>query len=137
MTTSEDERTNPATLLGFKAGQVVQEIGYDDDCDQGLREGIASLTGKDLVDEDYEGTVDAVLLWFRDGDGDLYDALVGAANMFESGGDIWLCTPESGRDTHIEPGDIDDAATTAGLSLTKSISVTRDWTGTRMIAPKR
>ncbi|CAM5594510.1 hypothetical protein SGRI78S_07099 [Streptomyces griseus subsp. griseus] len=26
-----EERTNPAARLGFEPGQVVQEIGYDDD----------------------------------------------------------------------------------------------------------
>ncbi|MGV9873233.1 DUF3052 family protein, partial [Streptomyces cellulosae] len=31
-------RTNPAARLGFQPGQVVQEIGYDDDVDQELRE---------------------------------------------------------------------------------------------------
>ena len=35
-----EERTNPAARLGFQPGQVVQEIGYDDDVDQELREGI-------------------------------------------------------------------------------------------------
>ncbi len=29
-----EERTNPAGRLGFQPGQVVQEIGYDDDVDQ-------------------------------------------------------------------------------------------------------
>ncbi|MGV9877327.1 DUF3052 family protein, partial [Streptomyces cellulosae] len=33
-----EERTNPAARLGFQPGQVVQEIGYDDDVDQELRE---------------------------------------------------------------------------------------------------
>ena len=32
-----------AERLGIKPGQVVQEIGYDDDCDEALREAIASL----------------------------------------------------------------------------------------------
>ncbi|MFE1884910.1 DUF3052 family protein [Streptomyces diastatochromogenes] len=41
MSTSEDERTNPAVRLGFEPGQVVQEIGYGEGVDQDLREGIA------------------------------------------------------------------------------------------------
>ncbi len=31
-----------AERLGIKPGQVVQEIGYADDCDEALREAIAS-----------------------------------------------------------------------------------------------
>ncbi|MFE2323776.1 DUF3052 domain-containing protein [Streptomyces sp. NPDC059385] len=137
MTTSEDERTNSAARLGFQPGQVVQEIGYNDDSDQELREGIESLTGQDLVDEDYDDVADAVLLWFRADDGDLTDALVDAIGTLEDGGDIWLCTPKAGREGHIEPSDINEASQTAGLAQTKSISLAKNWTGTRMIAPKR
>src|SRR5436305_14294446 len=71
-----EERINPAARLGFQPGQVVQEIGYDDDVDQELREAIEEITGQDLVDEDYDDVADAVVLWFRDEDGDLTDALV-------------------------------------------------------------
>ncbi|WP_241094671.1 DUF3052 family protein, partial [Streptomyces albidoflavus] len=40
-----------------------------------LREGIEATTGQELVDEDYYDVTDVVLLWFRDEDGDLTDAL--------------------------------------------------------------
>ncbi|MCC3766952.1 DUF3052 domain-containing protein [Streptomyces sp. UNOC14_S4] len=132
-----EERTNPAARLGFQPGQVVQEIGYDEDVDQELREAIEEITGQDLVDEDYDDVADAVVLWFRDEDGDLTDALVDAIGMLEDGGDIWLMTPKTGRDGYIEPSDINEASQTAGLSQTKSVSVAKDWTGTRMVAPKR
>ncbi|WP_370419113.1 DUF3052 domain-containing protein [Streptomyces sp. QH1-20] len=132
-----EERTNPAARLGFQPGQVVQEIGYDDDVDQELREAIEEITGQDLVDEEYDDVADAVVLWFRDEDGDLTDALVDAIGLLEDGGDIWLMTPKTGRDGYVEPSDINEASRTAGLSQTKSISVAKDWTGTRMVAPKR
>ncbi|MFK8907711.1 DUF3052 domain-containing protein [Streptomyces sp. YS-3] len=132
-----EERTNPAARLGFEPGQVVQEIGYDEDVDQDLREGIESIIGQDLVDEDYDDVADAVLLWFRDEDGDLTDALVDAIGLLEDGGVIWLLAPKTGRDGYIEPSDMSDAAQTAGLSQTKSISVGKDWTGSRLVAPKR
>ncbi|MEU8529384.1 MULTISPECIES: DUF3052 domain-containing protein [Streptomyces] len=132
-----EERTNPAARLGFEPGQVVQEIGYDDDVDQDLREGIESTIGQELVDEDYDDVADVVLLWFRDEDGDLTDALVDAIGLLEDGGNVWLLTPKTGRDGYIEPSDISDAAQTAGLSQTKSISVAKDWTGTRLATPKR
>ncbi|MBC2874062.1 MULTISPECIES: DUF3052 domain-containing protein [Streptomyces] len=132
-----EERTNPAARLGFEPGQVVQEIGYDDDVDHDLREGIESLIGQDLVDEDYDDVADVVLLWFRDEDGDLTDALVDAIGLLEDGGVTWLLTPKTGRDGYIEPSDISEAAQTAGLSQSKSISVGKDWTGTRLVSPKR
>ncbi|MGK5548913.1 DUF3052 domain-containing protein [Streptomyces sp. URMC 127] len=132
-----EERTNPAARLGFEPGQVVQEIGYDDDVDHDLREGIESLIGQDLVDEDYDDVADVVLLWFRDEDGDLTDALVDAIGLLEDGGVIWLLVPKTGRDGYIEPSDVSEAAQTAGLSQTKSISVAKDWTGARLVAPKR
>ncbi|MEU3603349.1 DUF3052 domain-containing protein [Streptomyces sp. NPDC006798] len=132
-----EERTNPATRLGFEPGQVVQEIGFEDDADQDLREGIESVIGQELVDEEYDDVADVVLLWFRDEDGDLTDALVDAIGLLDEGGRIWLLTPKTGRDGYVEPSDINDAAQTAGLSQTKSISVAQDWVGTKLIAPKR
>jgi Protein of unknown function (DUF3052) len=122
--------------LGIKPGHVVQELGYDDDCDEQLRDAIAVADGVELVDEDYDDVVDVVLLWWRDGDGDLVDALVDALTPLADGGYIWLLTPKAGRPNHVEPSDIGEAAPTAGLSQTSSLSVGRDWSGTRLVAPK-
>jgi hypothetical protein len=131
-----EERTNPAARLGFEPGQVVQEIGYDDDVEQELREGIEATIGQDLVDEDYDDVADVVLLWFRDEDGDLTDALVDAIGLIEDGGTVWLMTPKTGRDGYVEPSDINEAAQTAGLSQTRSINAGKDWTGSRLVTPK-
>src|SRR5439155_9385447 len=125
-----------AERLGIKPGQVVQEIGYDDDCDQELREAIARQKDTELVDEDYDDVVDVVLLWWRDGDGDLVDALVDALTPLADGGYIWLLTPKAGRANHVEPSEIGEAAPTAGLSQTSSVSAGRDWLGTRLVAPR-
>ena len=125
-----------AERLGIKPGQVVQELGYDDDCDEQLRDEIAELKDVELVDEDYEDVVDVVLLWWRDGDGDLFDALADALTPLADGGYIWLLTPKAGRPGHVEPSDIGEAAPTAGLSQTSSVSAARDWLGTRLVAPK-
>jgi hypothetical protein len=122
--------------LGFTAGQVVQELGYDDDVDDDLRAAIEDAIGGELVDEDYDDVADVVLLWWRDGDGDLVDALVDALTTLADGGVIWVLTPKAGRDGHVEPSDIGEAAPTAGLSQTSSISAARDWSGTRLVAPK-
>ncbi|MDI2129219.1 DUF3052 domain-containing protein [Yinghuangia seranimata] len=132
-----EERSNPASRLGFQPGQVVQELGYDDDVDEELREAIAEVTGNELVDEDYEEDVaDVVLLWFREDDGDLVDALVDALTTLTDGGHVWLLTPKTGRDGYVEPSDIGEAAPTAGLSRTTSVSAAKDWSGTRLVAPK-
>ena len=110
---AQDER-GQAERLGIKPGQVVQEIGYDDDCDEQLRDAITKVDGVELVDEDYDDVVDVVLLWWRDGDGDLVDALVDALTPLADGGYIWLLTPKAGRAGHVEPSDIGEAAPTAG-----------------------
>jgi hypothetical protein len=125
-----------AAKLGLKPGQVVQEFGYDDDVDDELRLAIEELTGNELADEDSQDVVDVALCWWRDGDGDLVDALVDAVTNLAGGGVIWLLTPKSGRDGHVEPSDIEEAAPTAGLHATSTISACQDWTGTRLATPR-
>jgi hypothetical protein len=122
-----------AARLGIQAGQVVQELGYDADCDEELRAAVVGLAGSELVDEDFEDVVDIVLLWWRDGDGDLVDALVDALVSLGDGGVVWVLTPKAARDGHVEPSDIGDAAPTAGLHQTSSISAASDWSGTRLV----
>jgi len=122
--------------LGIAPGNVVQEIGWDDDCDEELRQLIVQRSGNELVDEDYDDVVDTVLLWWREGDGDLVDALVDALAPLADNGVIWLLTPKAGRTDHVEPSDISEAAPTAGLQQTSSISAGRDWNGARLVAPK-
>jgi hypothetical protein len=125
-----------ATRMGLAPGNVVQELGYDDDCDHELRTAIATLTGSELVDEDHDEAVDTVLLWWREDDGDLVDALVDSLTSLTSGGAVWLLTPKVGRDGHVEPEDIGEAAPTAGLSSTSSVAAAKDWSATRLMAPK-
>jgi hypothetical protein len=132
---AQDER-GQAERLGIKPGQVVQELGYDTDCDEQLRGAISSIEGVELVDEDYDDVVDVVLMWWRDGDGDLVDALVDALVPLTDGGYVWLLTPKAGRQGHVEPSDIGEAAPTAGLAQTSSVSAGRDWSGSRLVAPK-
>jgi hypothetical protein len=132
---AQDQR-DLAGRLGIKPGQVVQEIGYDDDCDEDLRDSIAAVKDVELVDEDYDDVVDVVLIWWRDGDGDLVDALVDALTPLADGGYIWLLTPKSGREGHVEPSEVGEAAPTAGLSQTSTVSAGTDWSGSRLVAPK-
>ncbi|GAA3727555.1 DUF3052 domain-containing protein [Salinactinospora qingdaonensis] len=126
-----------AERLGFKSGQVVQEFGYDDDVDEQLRASIAECTGSELVDEDYGDVVDAALLWWRDDEeDDLTDVLVDVQTTIEGGGIILVLTPKAGREGHVAPSDVAEAATTSGLSQTSAVSAGPDWSGTRLVAPK-
>ena len=95
-----------------------------------------TLTGNELEDEDAQDVVDAAIYWWREDDGDLVDALVDALTNLADGGVIWLFTPKSGRPGHVEPSEIEDAAPTAGLHATSTISASQDWTGTRLATPR-
>jgi hypothetical protein len=115
---------------------VVQELGWDNDVDDEVRSGIEAITGAELVDDEYGDVVDAVLLWWRDDDGDLVDGLVDALTDLADGGPIWLLTPKVGRPQHVDPSDIAESAPTAGLSTTTSMPAGNDWSATKLVAPK-
>ena len=127
---------NPASRLGFESGMVVQELGYDDDADDAFRDAITEITGEALVGDDTEDVVDAILLWWRDDDGDLVDALVDALTDLKAGGVVWLMTPKVGREGYVDASDVAEAAPTAGLSTTSSLTVTDDWSATKLVMPK-
>ena len=139
MSATADEaegQSGPAERLGFQPGTVVQELGFDDDCDEDLRLSIEEVTGNELVDEDYGDVVDAVILWWREDDGDLIDALVDTKTDLTDGGVIWLFTPKVGRDGYVDASDIAESAPTAGLATTTSLSAAPDWAGTKLVAPR-
>lgn len=125
-----------AARLGLRAGQVVQEFGYDEDVDLDLRDAIEEVTGHEIVYDDVDEVVDMAIYWWRDSDGDLVDALMDGLKNLVEGGVIWLLTPKSGRPGHVSPAEVEDAAPTAGLHATKTLSACRDWTGTRLATPK-
>jgi len=132
----QDGARQRALRLGIEAGMTVQEIGFDDDVDLDLRAAIEAVIDDELVDEDFDDVVDVVLMWWRDDDGDLVDGLVDAIHPLADHGVVWLMTPKPGRDGHIEPEDIADAAPTAGLQQTSTISAGSQWQGTRLVAPR-
>ena len=126
-----------AERLGIQEGQVVQVLGETDEIDDALLDDVAARTGTELIfGDDTDEVVDTVLLWWREDDGDLVDALVDALTNLGDNGVVWLLTPKAGRDGHVEPSDIDEAAPTAGLSSTRSTSAAPEWSGTRLVAPK-
>ena len=125
-----------AERMGFTPGMVVQELGWDSDAEEEFRSAVEDLTGETMVDEDSDEIVEAVVLWFRESDGDLVDALVDAITSLADNGFIWLLTPKRGREGYVEPSDIAEAAPTAGLSQTSLATVGADWAGTRLAARK-
>ncbi len=126
-----------AERLGIEPGMVVQVVGADGDVDETLMADVAARTATELITtDDSDEVVDVVLMWWREGDGDLVDALVDALTNLGDHGVVWLLTPKAGRDGHVEPSDIDEAAPTAGLSSTRSTSAAPEWSGTRLVAPK-
>jgi len=125
-----------AGRLGLEPGNTVQEVGYDSDVDEALRLAIEDIIGDEMVDEDFDDVVDVVMLWWREDDGDLVDALVDAIGPLADHGVVWLLTPKPGREGHVEPEDISDAAPTAGLQQTSTISASPTWQGTRLVAPR-
>jgi hypothetical protein len=125
-----------AMRMGFAKGELILEIGYGADCDDALRAEIKNVVATDFHENSTNEVVDAVLLWFRDGDGDLVDELMDAMAYLSETGPIWVLTPKVGRDGHVEPSDIQDAAPTCGLSQTSTLVVAQDWTATRLVARK-
>jgi hypothetical protein len=128
---------NAGERLGLKTGMVVQELGWDEDVDDGLRAEMEDTIDADMVDGDYGNVVDSVVLWWREGDGDLVDTLVDSLTDLAAGGVIWLLTPKVGRPSAVDPADIAEAAPIAGLSTTTTVAVSTDWAATRLVAPKQ
>ena len=130
--TADDAATQAVTRLGFTSGQVIQELNYDDDVDEAVRRGIEAVTGTELVDEDYDDVTDGAVIWFREDDGDLTDALVDATSVLEDSGPIWVFSPKSGRPGHVSHSDIEEAATTSGLHAMTTFAIGPDWSATRL-----
>lgn len=121
--------------LGLETGQVVQELGWDSGVDEALREEVMDAIDADLVEDPVEA-VDAVLLWWRDDDGDVADGLVDALRDLSRSGHIWLLTPKVGRDGHVGPTDIAEGAVTAGLTLANVANVSSHWQAQKVVRPK-
>jgi len=122
--------------MGFAKDDLVLEVGHDSDCDSTIRDQIMAITGTAFLEGSTSEVVDGVLLWWRDGDGDLVDELMDGLTYLSETGPIWVLTPKAGRDGHVEPSDIQDAAPIAGLSQTSTLVVANDWTATRLVARK-
>ena len=81
------------------------------------------------------GMVIQELGWDSDTDDDLRVAIEDTIDLV-GGGAIWLLTPKVGRPNAVDPSDIAEAAPIAGLSQTTTAAVSKEWSATRLIAPK-
>lgn len=124
-----------AAIMGLAPGAAVQELGWDADVDEGLRDELLDVLGEEFVYEALEA-VDVVLLWWRAEDGDLADGLVDALTDLADHGRIWLLTPKVGRDGYVDATDLAEAALTAGLALANPASVSADWQAHKLVRPK-
>ncbi|MEK0306898.1 DUF3052 domain-containing protein [Bifidobacterium favimelis] len=128
--------TYTAEEFGFHPGSIVQEWLWDDDVDDGIRSRIEELTGEDLVDEDYDSTVDGVIVWWRDGDAedDLADTIVDASAMLDEGAPFWVLTPKPGRDGAPSPSTVPNAAKTCGMNALVPVAASDDWNAIQLRA---
>ncbi|MGJ9411153.1 DUF3052 domain-containing protein [Aeromicrobium sp. CF4.19] len=126
-----------AARLGFEPDTVIQELGWDEDVDDELRSAIEAVVGSDLVDGDSDEVVDGVVMWWREGDGDLVDALFDSLQDLAEGGSVWLLTPKVGREGYVNNADIAEAAPVAGLSTTTTSSASAEWSATKLSTHKR
>jgi hypothetical protein len=134
-TARPDGAESAVSRLGFKAGQIVQELGWDEDVDNDLRQAIEDAIDGELVEEAME-PVDVVLLWWRDEDGDITDGLVDAVTDLNDTGYIWLLTPKVGREGFVDATDLNEAAVTAGLALTTTVPIPGGWTASKLVPPR-
>lgn len=128
--------TTPGVVaMGLTQGLVVQELGWDSDVDEGLRDRLMDAIDGDLIVDAVE-SVDVVVLWWRSEDGDLTDGLVDSLTDLGPSGVIWLLTPKVGREGYVDHSDIAEGALVAGLSLTTSAKVSHDWQAHKLVRPK-
>jgi len=125
-----------AARLGIKPGDLILESGLGSDTDDALRKEIFAAAGSEPVGDGAQEVVDVVLLWWREDDGDLIDAMVDSLTFLDAHGVVWLFTPKVGRAGHVEPSDIQESAQTAGLAQTSTFAACADWSATKLTAPK-
>ena len=121
--------------LELAVGDVVQELGWDEDIDFEFRNGLEDALGEEFLMEEDQEPVDAVLLWWREDDGDmseLTDALSDATTNLDDNAPIWLLIPRASRPGHVSPMDVGESANMAGLRTTITAGVSEDWLATRL-----
>lgn len=131
----QDAADQVSGQLELAEGMLVQEVGWDSDCDESISEAIEDAVGSELLEEDTDEVVDAVLLWWRAGDGDLVDRLMDVVTPLTDDGSVWVLTPKTGLDGHVEPAVIAESAQTAGMLQTRTAAL-GEWAGSRLTLRK-
>ena len=135
----EDQGTDPLVglmrKLGLREEQIVVEYGDDEDTEPGVRDAAARVVGSPVEGESYDGVVDVVLLWWRDGEGDLADELMDTLTTLEEGGSIVLLTPGAGREDRVPAADVQDACTTCSMVASGAVNL-GGWIGQRLVGRK-
>lgn len=121
--------------MGLSAGQIVQELGWDSDVDESVRAEVMDAIEGDLVEE-VDDAVDVVLLWWRSEDGDVVDGLVDSLTDLTPEGYIWLLTPKVGRPGAVDPADLAEGVSTAGMALTSTVTAGPSWQAHKVVRPK-
>lgn len=135
MSLDRSEPGDAVSRLGLGPGLVVQELGWDDDVDDALRQAIMDTIDADLIGESEEA-VDVVLLWLRQSDGDVMDVLIDALTDLSAAGYIWVLSPKVGCPGHIGQADLAEGAAAGGLALTSSAVVSQNWSAHKVVRPK-
>ncbi|MGW5001224.1 DUF3052 family protein [Streptomyces hydrogenans] len=120
-----------AERMGLLTGQTVVEIGRDDDTDPAIRDDSRRVTGDAPLDEGSGVRADAVLYWWREGDGDLASELTEAVEALSGRGPVWLLTPKPRHPGHTPAPDVVEAAEDADLHHTAEADLGA-WTGHRL-----
>ncbi|WP_331767925.1 DUF3052 domain-containing protein [Embleya sp. NBC_00896] len=126
---------NYAQRMGIVRSIVVQELGWDEDTDDEIRTDIGDAIGSEMVDDKTDEVVDVVLLWWRQGGGDLADELRGVVAPLSDEGVVWVLTPKTGKPGHIDQSEIAEEANTAGLASIGAVTLGA-WSGSRLVQPK-
>ncbi len=121
--------------LGLVKGMVVEELGWDEDVDEDFRQEVMDLVDSDLVEESQDA-VDAILLWLREGDGDVVDLLIDSLTDLGPAGFLWVLTPKIGHPGHVSQSDLTEGAVAAGLTLTTTVVVSPAWSAHKVVRPK-
>jgi len=121
--------------LGLEKGMVVEELGWDEDVDEDFRQSVMELIDSDLLEESQDA-VDAVFLWMRADDGDVMDLLIDSLTDLGPDGFLWVLTPKIGREGHVPQSDLSEGVAAAGLCLTTSVPVSKDWSAHKVVRPK-
>ena len=121
--------------LGLTEGMVVEELGWDDDADEDFRQAVMEVIDSDLLEESPDA-VDAIILWLRQDDGDVMELLIDSLTDLSSEGLLWVMTPRIGRPGHVSHSDLAEGVVAAGLSLTTTATVSKDWSAHKIVRPK-